>query len=326
MQPVVLYAIVAACMVLAIVYYSRRGLERLGWLVGIALAGLAALFSPSIILITDSLSQTIALFLALALAIVMVSLLINKLLAARLPVIRARIKQRKDEKEREERLEAAERYWQRKETEKKENKEPGIIDIQEERKRRKVKQTAFSEEYFYEQSEPLEAEAGGESLPDADDMLLTAEADSKIAVEIAFGIDHRQKVTEAQIISRHLEGTDLEVEHEVITEHDNKEPIAADDPVDKLDDQAIELLDQAWKHRDAGRWQQSLEAYRLFCEMVDDRRLCMEVQIEQLATMISAGMAEAATDKVFDILTYGEELTDNERKQVTKALEYLQNI
>lgn len=456
MQPVVLYMLIAACMAMAILYYRNRGPERFGWLIGIALAGLAALFSPQIILVANSLAQTIALCLATALAIIMISVLINKLIAAQLPLIKARIAQRKADKEKDKRLEAAERYWQRKEAEKQAEllkEETGVIDIEQERKRRKVKKDAFSEEYFYEESEPLEAESEEERQQDSlsSDWLMAAEAESKTAIETAFAVEHQRQVTEAKVISRQMDDMQLEAEHELVDagevgqaednsttirlpfeetsipididftnkkseyEHatgheielraekeaarsdivderkdelaetidayeaiweepakpegqavddefeadndiDNYETIEIEDineienindvehemeieeavkteeskadenPVDDLDDKAIDLLDRAWKHREAGEWEQSLQAYDEFCAMVGDERLRIEVQVEELATMLSAGMDEAAADKVFEILSFGEELRENESQQVIKALEYLQNI
>lgn len=328
MQALILNAIVALCLALAILFVRQKGPERFGWLAGIVLAGLAALFSPSILQAANGTYESIGIFLAIGLGITLASLLINRMIAALLPIHRARTDERlirqttrantagpaaaaAQEAQAGAAQEPESREGRHSESER---AETGVIDIEEERRRRQMKRQAFSEEYFYAESEPLEAETDEDKqqAEDMGDWLLAAEAENKTALETAFAIEHKTKVVEADIVSLPPEDTELDVECFIEQDEEPADP-------------AMQLLDSAWKHREAGQWEQSLRAYEEYRGLVGDNRLRMEVMVEELATMLGAGMAEAATDKVFEILSFDEELSESERKQVIKALEYLQN-
>lgn len=424
MRSAILYAIIAAGILTAIMYYRKKGPERIGWFFGITLAALVALFSDRIILIPNSLAQTIAMFVAIAIGIVMLSVLANKLIGHMIPIMAAR----KKEQRRQAMLEAAEAEWEQKkleeqkleqleQTETAELEAPAVdipvIDIETERKRRQVKRP-FNEEYFYEQSEPLEAgiEEDFSDLQSMDgDWMQAAEAEQINAIKAEFLFENRKNAIEAgyleekQAVEEEVTVTnsidtqlaaeveesettqaetdelafavipdesmeayatdeaeveasgdvdDLEILEEASgelsdttnvdevsdteaddSEQDEESPameIAVEeaetdaDEGMELDDHAIDLLDRAWRHRDAGEWKLALQAYDEFCREVSDTRLQIEVQVEALGTMMAAEMYDEATDKVFELLTYEKDLSEKEQQQIIKVLEHMQTI
>jgi hypothetical protein len=79
-------------------------------------------------------------------------------------------------------------------------------------------------------------------------------------------------------------------------------------------------------YRSTGRWDDAIETFTRIRDMLDDSRLKMEVEIEMLNTMMSAGMYMQASDKVFGILEYSEDIKPAERQKIYEILERLQKL
>lgn len=336
MQFDIVYIIIAACLIAALIYFRRSGPQRWGMMAGIVMAAIVAAFSQQLVMLPNSMSQTAFLFIAITIGIVMLSILVNKMAAF--------VSLRMQAAKQEEMGDAAQEELP-------EQVEPddldedyglgaeGVIDIQAERLRRANKAPDHNEEYFYEQSQPLEAEREEDSAYTVDDVLddewmLKLECERKAAVDTQVIIEHQKQVAEAMAISGEANLPSAVVAMSFKHAHESEGAVIGqsvnsarkDEIAAELTDDPIDILDSAWSHRDAGEWEQSLEAYAQFCSLVDDDRLRLEVEIEALSTMMSAKEYEQATDKVFEILSYEAELSENEKQQITQILIKMQAI
>ena len=76
----ILYILIAGCVVLTAIHYRRNGIAGLGWMVGIVMAAIVAVFAKPLVRLTGSLGQTIILFASIAMAIMLISVVLNRLL------------------------------------------------------------------------------------------------------------------------------------------------------------------------------------------------------------------------------------------------------
>lgn len=365
MQSSLIYIVIAACLLGAFLCFRRSGAQRWGFLAGVAMAAVVAVFSRQIIMLPNSMAQTVFLYVAIALGIIMLSVLFNKVFAF------AALRMRAHESEAKEAVEQVPQLDMDDYEGEYASGAEGVIDIQAERKRRANKALPQDEEFFYEQSEPLMAEADDDAASVYnevldDEWMLRQESERAATMETQAIIEHHKQVAEAQAISggaadlptsasapfRHFhekryilpddgdmmfEAADeiaAEVDADGAVELDGIEnnfigQVESEAPQqveERGPEEAIDILDKAWSYRDSGEWEKALEAYERFCSMIDDDRLRIEVEVEALNTMMSAREYERATDKVFEILSYAGELSENEKQQVTGVLSKMQSI